>query len=168
MTIRVTSFFDTITTGGCQPARGLDAHDGGRLGRLPPSDGARARRRLRRADPRLLRVAGRDPPRHQPRRRPCPHDHVLLANVVETLDDGGGWKAADTNLWRDELHAATVVGRLAAARVAGELGYGIEPDAGASGRLGHWRIAGTPDEVLALHSKRAAEITAAVAERGFD
>src|SRR5438093_117974 len=63
---------------------------------------------------------------------PCPHDHVLLANVVETLDDGGGWKAADTNLWRDELHAATVVGRLAAARVAGELGYGIEPDAGAS------------------------------------
>jgi conjugative relaxase-like TrwC/TraI family protein len=99
---------------------------------------------------------------------PCPHDHVLLANVVETLDEVGGWKAADTNVWRDHLHAATVVGRAAAARVAVELGYGIEPDAGASGRLGHWRIAGVPDEVLQVHSKRAAEITAAVAERGYD
>ena len=41
---------------------------------------------------------------------PSPHDHVLLANVVETLDEAGGWKAADTNVWRDHLHAATVVG----------------------------------------------------------
>src|SRR5947209_2202103 len=99
---------------------------------------------------------------------PCPHDHVLLANVVETLDGEGGWKAADTNTWRDHLHAATVVGRAAAARVAVELGYGIEADAGVSGRLGHWRIAGVPDEVLEVHSKRAAEIDAAVTERGFD
>src|SRR5205809_758688 len=83
----------------------------------------------------------------------------------ETLDDIGGWKAADTNVWRDHLHAATVVGRAAAARVAVELGYAIEPDAGASGRLGHWRIAGIPDELLAVHSKRAAEINAAVGER---
>src|SRR4051794_694076 len=99
---------------------------------------------------------------------PCPHDHVLLANLVETLDDVGGWKGADTNVWRDHLHAATMVGRAAAARVAVELGYGIEPDAGASGRLGHWRVAGVPDEVLEVHSKRAAEINAAVAERGYD
>src|SRR5439155_1436697 len=35
------------------------------------------------------------------------------------------------------------------------------------GRLGHWRIAGIPDEVLHVHSKRAAEIDAAVAERGY-
>src|SRR5207248_8305935 len=74
----------------------------------------------------------------------------------------------DTNVWRDHLHAATVVGRAPAARVAVELGYGIEPDGGGSGRLGHWRIAGVPDEVLTVHSKRAAEIDAAVAERGFD
>src|SRR4051812_20331154 len=99
---------------------------------------------------------------------PCPHDHVLLANVVETLDDVGGWKAADTNAWRNHLHAATVVGRGAAARVAVELGYAIEPDAGVSGRLGHWRIAGVPDAVLEVHSKRAAEINAAVGERGYD
>jgi conjugative relaxase-like TrwC/TraI family protein len=97
---------------------------------------------------------------------PCPHDHVLVANVVEMLDADGGWKAADTTLWREHLHAATIVGRVAAARVAVELGYAIEADHGPSGRLGHWRIAGIPDEVLEVHSKRAAEIAAAVAERG--
>jgi hypothetical protein len=97
---------------------------------------------------------------------PCPHDHVLLANVVAMLDDRGGWKAANTSLWREHLHAATMAGRSAAARTAVELGYGIEVDPGPSGRLGQWRIAGIPDEVLELHSKRAAEITAAVEERG--
>jgi conjugative relaxase-like TrwC/TraI family protein len=97
---------------------------------------------------------------------PCPHDHVLLANVVEMLDEGGGWKAANTSLWREHLHAATMTGRLAAARRGAELGYGIDADPGPSGRLGHWRIAGIPDEILALHSKRAAEITAAVEARG--
>jgi hypothetical protein len=49
---------------------------------------------------------------------------------------------ADTALWREHLHAATMVGRVAAARVAVELGYAIEADAGPSGRLRHWRIAG--------------------------
>src|SRR5881227_3148175 len=99
---------------------------------------------------------------------PCPHDHVLLANVVETLDREGGWKGADTNVWRDHLHAATVVGRAASAREAVELGYGIEPDHGVSGRLGHWRIAGIPDELMEVHSKRAADIDKAVAEAGYD
>ncbi|MGH9002470.1 MAG: MobF family relaxase, partial [Acidimicrobiia bacterium] len=98
---------------------------------------------------------------------PCPHDHVLLANVVEMLDDWGGWKAADTTVWREQLHAATAVGRMAGARVAVELGYAIAPDPGRSGRLGHWRIAGIPDEVLDMHSKRAAEIDAAVSARGY-
>jgi conjugative relaxase-like TrwC/TraI family protein len=97
---------------------------------------------------------------------PCPHDHVLVANVVEMLDERGGWKAADTTLWREHLHAATMLGRVAAARAAVELGYGIEADAGPSGRLGHWRIAGIPDEVLQLHSKRAAEIEAECQRRG--
>ena len=97
---------------------------------------------------------------------PSPHDHVLVANLVEMLDGPGRWKAADTSLWRDELHAATVVGRMAAARVAVELGYAIEADDGPSGRLGHWRIRGIPDEVLDVHSKRSAEIDAAVAVRG--
>ncbi len=97
---------------------------------------------------------------------PCPHDHVLLANLVEMKDEQGGWKAADTALWREHLHAATMVGRVAAARVAVELGYGIEADPGPSGRLGHWRIAGVPDEVMELHSKRAAEIEAECQRRG--
>ncbi len=97
---------------------------------------------------------------------PCPHDHALLANLVEMKDEQGGWKAADTALWREHLHAATMVGRLAAARVAVELGYAIEPDPGPSGRLGHCKIAGVPDEVMEVHSKRAAEIEAECKRRG--
>jgi conjugative relaxase-like TrwC/TraI family protein len=97
---------------------------------------------------------------------PCPHDHVLLANVVRMDDAKGGWKAADTALWREHLHAATMVGRLAAARAAVELGYGIVPDDGPSGRLGHWAVAGVPEEVLEVHSKRAAEIEAEMQRRG--
>jgi conjugative relaxase-like TrwC/TraI family protein len=99
---------------------------------------------------------------------PCPHDHVLLANLVEMLDERGGWKAADTTLWREHLHAATMVGRVAAARAAVQLRYGIETDAGPSGKLGHWRISGIPDEVLQLHSKRAAEIETECQRRGED
>ena len=97
---------------------------------------------------------------------PCPHDHVLLANVVQMQDGRGGWKAADTALWREHLHAATMVGRVAAAQVAVELGYAIEADPGPSGRLRHWRIAGVPDEVIEVHSKRAAEIDAECERRG--
>ena len=97
---------------------------------------------------------------------PCPHDHVLLANLLEMKDLRGGWKGADTALWREHLHAATMTGRVAAARVAVELGYAIKPDPGPSGRLGHWKIAGVPDEVMELHSKRAAEIDAECQRRG--
>jgi conjugative relaxase-like TrwC/TraI family protein len=97
---------------------------------------------------------------------PCPHDHVLLANLVEMRDSQGGWKAADTALWREHLHAATMVGRVAAARVAVELGYAIEADLGRSGRLRHWRIAGVPEVAMDVHSKRAAEIDAECERRG--
>ena len=99
---------------------------------------------------------------------PAPHDHVLVANLVEMRDERGGWKAADTTVWREHLHAATVTGRVAGARRAVELGYAIEPDDGPSGRLGQWRIAGIPVEAEEVFSKRAAEVTAAVAERGVD
>ena len=98
---------------------------------------------------------------------PSPHDHVLVANLVEMLDGQGGWKAPDTTLWREQLHAATIVGRAAAARTAVELGYAITPDPGPSGRLGHWRIVGIPDEVLEIHSKRTAEIAEEVEARGY-
>jgi conjugative relaxase-like TrwC/TraI family protein len=97
---------------------------------------------------------------------PCPHDHILLANLLEMKDEQGGWKAADTALWRERLHAATMVGRVAAARIAIELGYAIKADAGPSGRLGHWKIAGVPDEVMDVHSKRAAEIEEECQRRG--
>jgi conjugative relaxase-like TrwC/TraI family protein len=99
---------------------------------------------------------------------PCPHDHVLIANAVEMLDDRGGWKAPDTTTWREHLHAATAYGRLCAAKVAVDLGYGIVPDDGPSGRLGHWAIAGIPDEAMVLHSKRSAEIDDEMVRVGFD
>ena len=66
---------------------------------------------------------------------PNPHDHVLVANLLRMGDDGGGWKAATTALWREHLHAATMIGRVTAAREAVRLGYGIVPDDGPSGRL---------------------------------
>ncbi|MGD0595859.1 MAG: MobF family relaxase, partial [Acidimicrobiales bacterium] len=93
---------------------------------------------------------------------PQVHDHVLIANAVAMADARGGWKGADTAFLRDHLHAATAVGRMAAAARAVELGYGIVADAGPSGRLGSWAIAGIPAEVCALHSTRSAQITAAV------
>jgi len=99
---------------------------------------------------------------------PCPHDHVLVANVVRMDDAKGGWKAADTALWREHLHAATMVGRVASAQRAVELGFAIVADPGPSGRLGHWAIAGVPEAVMDAHSKRAAEIDAEMARTGHD
>jgi conjugative relaxase-like TrwC/TraI family protein len=99
---------------------------------------------------------------------PCPHDHVLVANLVRMDDARGGWKAADTALWREHLHASTMVGRVAGARRAVELGYALRPDPGPSGRLGHWAIAGVPDVVMEAHSKRAAEIQAEVDRTGHE
>jgi conjugative relaxase-like TrwC/TraI family protein len=93
---------------------------------------------------------------------PQPHDHVLVANVVSMGDERGGWKALDTALLRDHLHAATAMGRMAAAAKAVELGYGIEADPGPSGHLGAWAIAGIPREAWELHATRAAQIDAAV------
>jgi conjugative relaxase-like TrwC/TraI family protein len=97
---------------------------------------------------------------------PEPHDHVLVANLVEMLDERGGYKGLDTALVRDVLHAATMAGRLAGARRAVELGFAILPDPGPSGRLGHWRIAGIPLAACEVLSKRSAEIEAAVGEVG--
>ncbi len=99
---------------------------------------------------------------------PEPHDHVLIANMVEMRDERGGRKALDTALIRDHLHAATMVGRVASARKAVEMGFAITPDRGPSGKLGHWRIAGIPQDACALFSKRSAEIDQAMSAAGFD
>jgi conjugative relaxase-like TrwC/TraI family protein len=98
---------------------------------------------------------------------PEPHDHVLVANVVEMLDERGGRKALDTAVVRDLLHAATMVGRMAGARTAVEFGFAIEPDTGPSGKLGHWCIRGIPEQACALFSKRSAEIDASIEARGL-
>ncbi|MDQ3106309.1 MAG: AAA family ATPase, partial [Actinomycetota bacterium] len=99
---------------------------------------------------------------------PNPHDHVLVANVTEMLDERGGWKALDTGGLRDLVHAATMAGRLASAAVAVERGYAITPDAGPSGKLDHWRIVGIPDEVLEVFSKRSADIAEVIDAVGVD
>lgn len=98
---------------------------------------------------------------------PAPHDHVLIANLTEMLDAGGGWKALDTAALRDVNHAATMAGRMAAAEVAVRLGYAIERDDGPSGRLGHWRLAGIPDEACEVLSKRSEEIDLHMESVGF-
>jgi conjugative relaxase-like TrwC/TraI family protein len=89
---------------------------------------------------------------------PSPHDHVLVANVVEMLDQTGGFKALDSAALRDTIEAATMVGRLRSGARAVELGFDIEPDDGPSGKLRHWRIAGIPEQVCGLFSKRSDEI----------
>ena len=89
---------------------------------------------------------------------PQVHDHVLIANVVRMGDERGGWKGLDTGLLRDHLHAATAVGRMAAAAKAVELGYGIEADPGPSGRLGGWAIAGIPRDAWEIHATRSTQI----------
>ena len=98
---------------------------------------------------------------------PAPHDHVLVANLTEMLDDRGGWKALDTAGIRDLIHAATMAGRLVAAAKAVELGYAIEPDHGPSGKLDHWAIAGIPSAVTELFSKRSGEIEEELETVGF-
>jgi conjugative relaxase-like TrwC/TraI family protein len=97
---------------------------------------------------------------------PSPHDHVLVANVVEMLDDQGGIKALDSAALRDTVEAATMVGRLHSARRAVELGFDIEPDPGPSGHLRHWRIVGVPDAVCELFSKRSDDIAEHLARTG--
>ena len=95
---------------------------------------------------------------------PQVHDHVLVANIVKMGDERGSWKGLDTGLLRDHLHAATAIGRMAAAAKAVELGYGIEADPGPSGRLGGWAIVGIPKEAWEVHATRAAQIDAAVGQ----
>jgi conjugative relaxase-like TrwC/TraI family protein len=97
---------------------------------------------------------------------PAAHDHVLVANVVEMLDGKGGFKALDSAALRDTTEAATMVGRLASAARAVEAGFAIEPDAGPSGNLRHWRIVGMPGEVCEVFSKRSDEISEYLAESG--
>jgi conjugative relaxase-like TrwC/TraI family protein len=89
---------------------------------------------------------------------PSPHDHVLVANVIEMLDTRGGFKGLDSAALRDTVEAATMVGRLHSAARAIELGLRIEADDGPSGNLRHWRVAGIPAAVCEVFSKRSDEI----------
>jgi conjugative relaxase-like TrwC/TraI family protein len=86
------------------------------------------------------------------------HDHILIANLTEMLDDRAGWKGLFSALVRDLGEAACMAGRMAGAAKAIELGYAIELDPGRSGRARDWRIAGIPAAVCDLYSKRRDEI----------
>jgi conjugative relaxase-like TrwC/TraI family protein len=98
---------------------------------------------------------------------PAPHDHALVANVVEMLDGRGGFKALDSAALRDTVEAATMVGRLHSAWRAVELGFEIAADDGPSGHLRHWRIAGVPDAICEVFSKRSDEIAEHLVETGY-
>jgi conjugative relaxase-like TrwC/TraI family protein len=98
---------------------------------------------------------------------PALHDHVLIANVCEMLDTRGGYKGLFSALVRDLAEAAAMAGRLRSAARAIELGYGIEPDAGESGRARDWRIAGIPAEMCEVFSKRSDQIADYLAEKGY-
>ena len=97
---------------------------------------------------------------------PWPHDRVLVANVVDRLDDLGRFKALDSAFLRGTVEAATMVRRLHAAARAVELGFDIEADDGPSGNLRHWRVTGIPAEVYEVFSKRADEIAEHLAATG--
>ena len=70
-----------------------------------------------------MRMLGAEPVGYHERTVLGRCDHCLVANVLAMGDQQGGWKAFDTGLLRDQLHAATAIGRMAAARAV-ELGYG--------------------------------------------
>jgi hypothetical protein len=99
---------------------------------------------------------------------PSPHDHVLVANIIEPAGRGRRYLGLDSAALRDTTEAATMVGRLHSAWCAVELGYRIEADDGSSGRLRHWRIASVPEEVCDQFSKRSDEIADHLAESGHD
>jgi conjugative relaxase-like TrwC/TraI family protein len=97
---------------------------------------------------------------------PEAHDHILIASVAWMLDAKGGWKGLYSALLRDLAEAACMVGRLESAAKAIELGYAIELVAGRSGRARDWRIAGIPQEVCDIFSKRRDEIDDYIEARG--
>jgi conjugative relaxase-like TrwC/TraI family protein len=98
---------------------------------------------------------------------PEPHDHNLVVNVCEMGDEEGGFKALFSASLRDSVEAATMVGRLYSAAEAIRRGYAIELDDGPSGRLRHWRIAGIPQVVCELFSKRSDEIEDHLEDKGY-
>ena len=69
---------------------------------------------------------------------PQVHDHVLIANAVLMLDERGGWKGADTAFSATTCTRRPRSGRLAAARKAVELGYGIDADRGPRAASAAW------------------------------
>ena len=98
---------------------------------------------------------------------PCPHDHVLLGERGPDARRQGRVEGARHRPVAGapaRRHHDRPGGRRPGSRWT--WGMRIEADPGPSGRLGHWRIAGVPDEVMEVHSKRAAEITAECQRRG--
>jgi conjugative relaxase-like TrwC/TraI family protein len=98
---------------------------------------------------------------------PHVHDHVLIANVCEMHDTGGGYKALYSEPLPDLVEPAAMVGRLHSAAKAIELGYAIELDQGRSGRARDWRIVGIPVEVCEIFSKRSDQIAEYLEEMGY-
>ena len=121
----------------------LDAEtdgDDGLAGRVVPGRGGRrGRAQTRTATGGLVYARTR----HATSRAgdPSPHDHVLVANVVEMLDGHRRASRASTPpQLRDTVEAATMVGRLHSAAGPSSSGYASRPTTGRRGNLRHWRI----------------------------
>jgi hypothetical protein len=87
--------------------------------------------------------------------------------MIQMRDERGGTKAPDTILWREHLHAATMVGRLARPRWRSTAVTASRPMVVRPANSGTGRSRGIPDAASAVHSKRSAEINQAVHHRGF-
>ena len=137
--------------GGAGPGRGHARHHGrrarrhARLSRRPHQRARRAPRHGRRPDRDVRARLRPRPPRHHPGRRPGPHDHVLYRQRDRDARRQGRHQGPRHDAVARAPPRRHHGGRLASAKVAIDLGYGIEADGGPTGKLGHWKIAGIPD-----------------------
>ena len=94
------------------------------------------------------------------------HSHVLIANTTRDPVTGA-WRAVDSReLYRIQREASAIHASEFAAD-ARALGYEVSWKINAEGHI-EWGVEGIPAELVALHSKRGAQVEAALEARGLD
>jgi len=99
------------------------------------------------------------PPDHQPRRRPAAAHHLVISAKVQTADER--WPALDARFLK--RHQRTLGGlyqSVLRSELAHRYGFAFEPIVN-----GQAELAGVPDELLTVFSKRTAEIDTVMAGR---
>ena len=94
------------------------------------------------------------------------HSHAVIANT--TRDPAtGAWRAIDSReIYRIQREASAIHASEFAAD-ARALGYEVSWKINAEGHI-EWGVEGIPAELVALHSKRSAQVEAALEARGLD